>query len=574
MEWLAGSRVALTPRPADRQTAALDVAMLGHCPGRVRLERLVKLTAALDEMRAIGYGETVDKLLLIDALDHVLRSDVVDKIIQGGTVDNLVLLESLQALLQDKAINEVKAGVDELLKGNLVDEIKLADAARELVDKWVSGGYRALYQLPVPLRSSAEFHDIFPDAVEVPAEYESVLAGKRAWLGFAVDDFFANGGEKLWVVRIAEADGRDGFVPAENTELHDISSLRGLATVLVNPSLGLLVFPDLERLQIPSRLPDIPEISLNNPQPQFLPCTEDLNNSYSGSSVPAEERAKIGEPWSLQDLLQRILRFIVRYRSDVQCLFTLPLSYSGALDSPVIDRQALDMLSDYKKNPGEAQALRHVQFLFPYLRGPRFKLHTAAGLIAGQQAATIRRDGPWRSMAAQPLNSDALPYPRLSNAQVLQLREEPGISVINHHQSPGGQIRLSLDDERLAVPALLAADYPFDKQRYDGFRSAEVMRFLGFLRRQLQALGEQLIFNLDYRDPRPRLLLEQFFRRLHARGALRGALPEQAFTITESQPQEGAMLYEIMLAPAFPVDRLFLTFANLNGEWHAEVVDG
>jgi hypothetical protein len=100
------------------------------------------------------------------------------------------------------------------------------------------------------------------------------------------------------------------------------------------------------------------------------------------------------------------------------------------------------------------------------------------------------------------------------------------------------------------------------------------MRFLGFLRRQLQALGEQLIFNLDYRDPRPRLLLEQFFRRLYSQGALRGASAEQAFSIRESTPQEGAMLYEIMLAPAFPIDKLFLTFANLNGEWRSEVVDG
>jgi hypothetical protein len=55
---------------------------------------------------------------------------------------------------------------------------------------------------------------------------------------------------------------------------------------------------------------------------------------------------------------------------------------------------------------------------------------------------------------------------------------------------------------------------------------------------------------------------------------LRGASAEQAFSIRESTPQEGAMLYEIMLAPAFPIDKLFLTFANLNGEWRSEVVDG
>jgi hypothetical protein len=30
------------------------------------------------------------------------------------------------------------------------------------------------------------------------------------------------------------------------------------------------------------------------------------------------------------------------------------------------------------------------------------------------------------------------------------------------------------------------------------------------------------------------------------------------------------LAYDIELAPAFPVDRLRLTFANRDGEWHAE----
>ena len=48
MEWLAGARIALTPRPVPRREAALEAALLGHCPGRVRPERLQALTEALD----------------------------------------------------------------------------------------------------------------------------------------------------------------------------------------------------------------------------------------------------------------------------------------------------------------------------------------------------------------------------------------------------------------------------------------------------------------------------------------------------------------------------------------------
>ncbi|HAU12166.1 MAG TPA: hypothetical protein DCS92_00540 [Gammaproteobacteria bacterium] len=135
------------------------------------------------------------------------------------------------------------------------------------------------------------------------------------------------------------------------------------------------------------------------------------------------------------------------------------------------------------------------------------------------------------------------------------------------------QGQVELDDERLLVPALHPQDYlnANNPERFDGHRSAEVMRLLGYLRRQLTALGEQLIFNLDYRDPRPRLLLERFLRQLQQRGALRGATAEQAFQIKEIQTQEAVMIYEIMIAPALPIDQIRLTFTNQHGEWQGNI---
>ena len=113
-----------------------------------------------------------------------------------------------------------------------------------------------------------------------------------------------------------------------------------------------------------------------------------------------------------------------------------------------------------------------------------------------------------------------------------------------------------------------SADYPpfeFYNSNYalDGFDVALA-----------KALGEQLVFNADVNDPRPRLLLEQFFRRLYNQGALRGRVPEEGYRITQSQPQDGAIQFDIQIAPAFPIDRLFLTFVNLDGEWRAELNDG
>jgi hypothetical protein len=132
-----------------------------------------------------------------------------------------------------------------------------------------------------------------------------------------------------------------------------------------------------------------------------------------------------------------------------------------------------------------------------------------------------------------------------------------------------------LDDERLVVPALPPEDHDRARQqeRFDAFRSAELMRFLGYLRRQLQRLGESLVFKADPRDPTPRLVLEDFLRQLHRQGALRGSLPEDAFKITPLRVGEDALVFEVMLAPAMPIDRIRLTFTNRHGEWQGAVHD-
>jgi hypothetical protein len=522
MQELLASRIALTPRPVQSREAVLEVAMLGHCPGPVNLQRLRALPGALEEMRAVGFGYGVEQL-------------------QDGIVDDRV---------------------------------------------------KYLYHLPLPLRSSAEFHDIFPETTSTPSQYVSLLAGDRAWLPGCVDDFFANGGKKLWVINIPEEEGQNGFFnngqtgfwvldspdtaapasfPSPNTSLfQDTRQLFGLAAALIIPNLGTVAFPDLERLQIPAQLPDIPRVRLDNPDPQFLPCSSSLADDHRErrNSLEMESR-EMPPPAHLDLVLQRILPWLVKYRPDIQCLMTLPISYDTALNSPAVDPQAIELVQQIRGRDN-GHILRHIQFLFPYLRGPESSLSSPVGVIAGKQASRAQTHGPWRSIAALPLLTGGLPFPPLSIAQTVALRKDPGVGVL---QQLSGQVQL--DDERLVVPALHPEDYGHaaNVSRFDGYRSAEIMRLLGYLRRQLNRLGEQLVFNLDYRDPRPRLLLERFFRQLQQRGALRGATAEEAFHIEEIMTQEGAMIYEIMIAPALPIDRIHLTFTNQLGEWQGEVKD-
>ena len=93
------------------------------------------------------------------------------------------------------------------------------------------------------------------------------------------------------------------------------------------------------------------------------------------------------------------------------------------------------------------------------------------------------------------------------------------------------------------------------------------MRFVGWLRRQLIELGNDLVFSVDPHDPRPELALRHFFTRLHQAGALRGRTSEEAFSLEVTQPGEGQDIFTILIAPAFPIDRITLTLVADRGQW-------
>jgi hypothetical protein len=484
---LLGARIRLNPQPTAAPSAPLEVAMLGHCPGRVRIDRLRALPRTLAEMREQGLGQRVDLLE------------------QGDDED--------------------------------------------------------LYHLPIPVYSVDEFKDIFPDAFSQKTQYKSLLAGARAWLPAALEDFFVNGGHKLWVVRLPESEGVSAYTRTGDDSLLDVKALRGLSSLLILRNVGLIAMPDLERLQIPAQLLDIPRKRLANPDPQFLPCGSVVENGprerrYSEELIDNSPRQPV------VPILRKLLTLIARHRPDIQCLLTLPLEYSQVQQSPAISQDALDNLELARQQSG-AHLLRQIQLLFPYLRNNRGFIHSPVGLLAGAIDSSARRNGTWRSIGGTALKTNSRLFPVLDTRQVVALREAPGVGVL--HKRAG---RVCLDDERIAVPAFHRLDYTPGSERG---RSGEVVRFMGFLLRQLKLLGERLVFDVDYRDPRPRVVLEQFFERLYLAGALRGRLPEEAFRVSRLPAKEGMLAYTIEVAPAFPIDKLTLTFINNDGHWQAGV---
>jgi len=514
---LADRRIALDARPAPARPAPLEVVMLGHCPpeGPARWDRVARDEPMLAEIAALGFTGEVARL----------------RAWQRGTS-----LPAPQPGLSD----------DEL---------------------------RALQHLPLPIRSLGHYQTLFPQAFSAPTAQASRLAGNTAWLPWAVQDFF-DGNEPgyeetrtLWVLRVPESAGVAGFLPQVRPDLAAPAGLGAFDRALAVPRAGLLLLPDLERLQVPARLPDVPRLRLPNPEPVFLPLGSASDDGHRERRLATEMPTADVSP-DLAASLAPIARTLARRRPDLMCLMSVPFAVQAAGELPA---PAAPWLALAQQAAGLGDALRQVQWLYPYLRGPGRPLVSASGMVAGLQARVAQRFGPWRSAAARALPAGALPWPPASAQQAAAWRAA-GLSVLVQRNG-----RAMLDDEALPVPVLPSADLanmPRAQRARADWRSAEVQRFMGWLRRELQALGERLLFDVDAQDPRPEQALRHFFTQLHAAGALRGARPEQAFRIqavAAGDSAESTLAFEIELAPAFPIDLIRISFVHDRADGTARV---
>jgi hypothetical protein len=528
---LADKRIELDARPAPRRQAPVEVVMIGHCPpdGRVEWKRLARDLSVLAEIAALGFTAEVERLRALDEGASETEPD---------------------------------------------------------------GALFALYRLPIPIRSLGYFQALFPQAFDTDGTYHSAIAGQAAWLPAAVQDFFA-GAERdfgdtrtLWIIRVPESDGVRAFLPQPYANLLEPSELGAFERALLIERVGILALPDLERLLVPRALPDVPRVRLEAPDAVFLPCGTEIDDTHRerrrSDEIPAADA-----PLAPIDIVLPILRTLARLRPDMQCLLTLPLDMRPKDELPAPARDFLDHIARIAGEVGSeagggtgdgspgvslhaelADKLRQLQLLWPYLRSAEYPLASPCGLVAGMQARVSQSHGVWRSIAGRPLPGTALPWPPVTQQQAAALREAPGVTVLLTRAG-----KLQVDDEALCVPCLPAADLrrmSAAQRAQAHWRSAEVVRFMGWLRRELKVLGEQLLFDMDPRDPRAELALRAFFERLHAAGALRGTRPERAYRIREIPAGGTTIAFEIEIAPAYPIDRLRVTFLQ---DRHAALTD-
>lgn len=535
--YLADQRITLQARPSEQQSAVFEVVMLGHCGGKAELSQLSD--NAIAEISSTGLVKEASRLSEI---------------------------KKMQATTHTRLKHSLKNAADENLRLN------------------------CLYNIPVPILSLADFQALFPQSSKWTTGYKSYLAGNEYWLPKAVADFFNHnealptGAKKLWIIRVNEADGQQGFLPGSSCDMTDVSCLTGMHLALILSGAALITMPDLERLQIPQQLPDKPRIRLQNPAPAFLPCSQKqpaddghrerrnshemsqfkgvwFNNAGSnktGSSVTEPGEVWPSEPWSTSKIVANIIQPLHKYRPDMQCLWSLGLEYDNSRGTPGLSTAALDDLKALRKNASYSHGLHRIQFIFPYLRLDE-KIYSAVGLLSGLIASQSIQQGTWRSVAGVALADVSLPYPVIDQRIAAQLRESHGLGLLVRKAG-----RTCLDDERLASPYTPK----YGQASVDGSaqRSGELVRFMGFLQRKLLRLGESILFSMDPLDPRPMLLLEQFFDRLHDQGALRGGIAREAYNIEQIPTAENVLKYEIQIAPAFSIDHIRLSFSHQHGE--------
>jgi hypothetical protein len=314
----------------------------------------------------------------------------------------------------------------------------------------------------------------------------------------------------------------------------------GVEIAMQVPSAGLLVLPDLEHLCLAGAEPQPAPPSAPLSAPGFRPITDFVAPPPAGVEPPPAATT-VGP----QDVLARASAMLAATRPDMLCLFALPVGADQMQTAAAMVRRA-DAYLHGAIPPGPD--LPQVQAFAPLLRDATGAIASPSGLIAGLLCAAAQTDGVWRSVAGRTLPSGATPLRRIDSNALDTLRRS-GITVLRF--APGGT---TLDDDILGCRDVAGAAPR---------RAAGARRLMGWLLRNLQTFGEQLVFENVLDDGRVELALTSLFATLLKRGALNGRQVSDAVTITRRDPgQDSAVEFDIGVAIAVAIETIRLSFLD------------
>lgn len=413
-----------------------------------------------------------------------------------------------------------------------IDSAGAALAAAAALGFAPAAGDTTLNNLPLAFTDIGSFAAAFP--------------GDDSWLARAVRDYFAAGGLRAWVVRVAanSAAPLDAYVSPGPSILAS-EPQNGVAIAAQIPAAGLLVLPDLEYFCLAATLP-LP------PPPPTPPVAAVFRPTRDFIATPSAPRVQPTPATPIRpiDVLTRVSATLAALRPDMLCLFALPVGADPTQSQPVLAKRAIAYVhgpADPKNASGAD--MPQIQALAPLVQDVAGEIATPSGVVAGLLCAVAQSDGVWRSIAGRALPLGVTPLRRIESSALALLRSS-GIAVLQFTQ--GGTI---LDDDILACQP----DLPGAAQR----RAAPGRRLIGWLIRNLQQFGEQLIFENVLDDGRVELVLTSLFAELFKRGALAGGQVSDAVRITRRElGKRNAYAFDIAVATVVAVETIRLQFLD------------
>jgi hypothetical protein len=378
--------------------------------------------------------------------------------------------------------------------------------------------------------------------------FVAAFPGDDSWLARAVRDYFAAGGLRAWVVRVAvdQAAPLDAYVGAGPPVLAP-KAQNAISISAQVPSAGLLVMPDLEQACLTAAAP-APEFPSPPPlQAVFRPAADFVETASTAAA--RSQTAPAGQsPVTAFKVLSCVPAALAVLRPDMICLFALPVGADPTLSQPALAKRAVAYLHGAVA-PNPATDLPQVYALAPLVTDASGQIATPSGLVAGLLCAAAQTDGVWRSVAGRVLPLGVTPLRRIESNELAQFRNG-GIVALRLVQ--GGTI---LDDDIMAC----WDRFPGSAQR----RSAGGRRLMGWLVRSLQSFGEQLVFENVFDDGRVELVLTSLFAELFKRGALAGGQVSDAVRITRREfNMRNAYAFDIAVRTASTVEAIRLQFLD------------
>lgn len=457
---------------------------------------------------------------------------------------------------------------------------------------WVDGVWArsadsvdALTQMPVAIESWDLFDRLYAWD-ERPLRFDQP-ARCATYLGAAVRSFFASGGRRAYVIRVAdpwpylEGDNRIArrslrlahLVPAMEDEAprpfnpQDPRSWRGLEHLYGLADVSHVCLPDLadacSREAPPPRVVNPPP-----PPPEvFTECSaeEPALDVDSGLRFLSAPRCDADGYAAWSQTVAAVRGFLAAHRRDALLLAALPLPQTDAR-VPATDAYAQrDWLSFLRgaglleapgANEARGAASAFVQLLWPWLQTRRSgdlpqRLEPAEGLLAGRLAHNAITRGTFRSVAGARL------------AEVIDTEPRPDLGTGS--DSPSAQLaeRLCLIGPEPDGIAILS-DVTSSPDR--AWRPGGVSRLMASLQRAARRVGEAQLFEAsgELLWTRIRRSLEALLEDWRRAGALDG---REAYsvrcgrdTMSQNDLDNGRVRVEIVVQPVASVERITVVF--------------